>query len=358
MYRGLLEVSAVVAKDERVVVAATLTYRHLRTALTIALAVGVQSWAWSLDDARIVFGASTADGKSSVYMTTPEGADFEELTAHDPSASFPAWSHNGRAIAFSYSPVGLGISIHLMDPDGRNVRRISDPLAPGHHDWEATWSPGDDAIAFTSSRVGHDRRGIYMVDVAGGAPEVRVTDGGGPNWRSVGDAIAYHSWIREGVVDIHTMDGQGRPLAQVTDRGNLAITPSWHPRAQTIAFVSFGLDNSSLDILTVNADGSGEKRLTTHPADDRRPVWSPKGTQILFESYRDGGVGLYIMDLDGRIVRKVTDDRLVGRPGAWLSDLHGASWFDPDIPRSVSPIGRHATTWGWFKRLGTGRQTR
>ena len=231
-------------RDGTAVVAATLTYRHLRTALTIALAVGVQPCAWSLDDARIVFGASTADGKSSVYITTPEGADFEELTAHDPSASFPAWSHNGRAIAFSYSPVGLGISIHLMDPDGRNVRRISVPLGPAHLDWEATWSPRDDAIAFTSARMGHDRMGIYLVDVDGG-PERRLTGTNTwsrrANWRPIGDTMAYQS-SSTGSMDIHIMDGQGGDLGQLTDRPRHEGAPSWHPRTKAIAFESWDDD--------------------------------------------------------------------------------------------------------------------
>jgi Tol biopolymer transport system component len=344
-------------RDGTAVVAATLTYRHLRTALTIALAVGVQPCAWSLDDARIVFGASTADGKSSVYITTPEGADFEELTAHDPSASFPVWSHDGRAIAFSYSPVGLGISIHLMDPDGRNVRRISVPLGPAHLDWEATWSPRDDAIAFTSARMGHDRMGIYLVDVDGG-PERRLTGTNTwsrrANWRPIGDTMAYQS-SSTGSMDIHIMDGQGGDLGQLTDRPRHDGAPSWHPRTKAIAFESWGENDDNVDIHTMDADGSDEQRLTTHPTDDRKPSWSPDGTQILFESHRDGVMGLYIMNRDGRIVRKVTDDRLLGRPGAWLTDLHGASWFDPAVPRSVSPVGRRATTWGWLKRLGTGR---
>ena len=160
---------------------------------------------------------------------------------------------------------------------------------------------------------------------------------------------------RTGSMDIHIMDGQGGDLGQLTDRPRHDGAPSWHPRTKAIAFESWGENDDNVDIHTMDADGSDEQRLTTHPTDDRKPSWSPDGTQILFESHRDGVMGLYIMNRDGRIVRKVTDDRLLGRPGAWLTDLHGASWFDPAVPRSVSPVGRRATTWGWLKRLGTGR---
>ena len=98
------------------------------------------------------------------------------------------------------------------------------------------------------------------------------------------------------------------------------------------------------DIYTINTDGSDERRITKHLAWDGNPCWSPDGTQIVFESTRDDSQGLFIMDLDGRIVQKVTDER--------IASVNGASWFDPDVPRSVSPIGRRTTTWGWLKRLG------
>jgi Tol biopolymer transport system component len=59
----------------------------------------------------------------------------------------------------------------------------------------------------------------------------------------------------------------------------------------------------------MDADGTNERRLTAHPASDGDPDWSPDGTQILFTSKRDGDPALFIMDLNGRIVRRVTDER-------------------------------------------------
>ena len=61
-------------------------------------------------------------------------------------------------------------------------------------------------------------------------------------------------------------------------------------------------------------------------------------------SDRDGSNELYIVGVDGENLRRVTFGQFRG--------YEGFDWFDPDFPRSVSPVGRRATTWAWLKRLG------
>ncbi len=53
-----------------------------------------------------------------------------------------------------------------------------------------------------------------------------------------------------------------------------------------VALHLFRLFPLLLDVM--NADGSGQTRLTNDPADDSAPAWSTDGTQIAFESDRDG----------------------------------------------------------------------
>jgi hypothetical protein len=53
------------------------------------------------------------------------------------------------------------------------------------------------------------------------------------------------------------------------------------------------------DIAVINADGTNPLRLTTAPADDRSPAWSPDATRIAFTTLRDGNAEVYVMGADG-----------------------------------------------------------
>ena len=68
-----------------------------------------------------------------------------------------------------------------------------------------------------------------------------------------------------------------------------------------LAFVRAG------DIWVIAADGSVPTRLTTHPASDRSPRFSPDGAQIAFSSNRDGDFEIYVMSaLGGDVAQQLT----------------------------------------------------
>ena len=49
----------------------------------------------------------------------------------------------------------------------------------------------------------------------------------------------------------------------------------------------------------MNADGSGQRRLTRTAGFEYSPAWSPDGRKIAFASGRDGNSGIYVMNADG-----------------------------------------------------------
>lgn len=60
------------------------------------------------------------------------------------------------------------------------------------------------------------------------------------------------------------------------------------------------------DIYTVPTTGGKATQLTTHPAHDTRPVWSPDGKQIAFASDRNGNFDVFIMNKEGGAPTQLT----------------------------------------------------
>ena len=87
----------------------------------------------------------------------------------------------------------------------------------------------------------------------------------------------------------------------------------------------------------MNADGSGQTRLTDHLAEDTSPSWSPDGRHIAFQSWRDGESEVYVMNADGSGQARLTDNpwwdgtpQLVGPERAGRADSHAHSNANPD----------------------------
>ena len=82
-----------------------------------------------------------------------------------------------------------------------------------------------------------------------------------------------------------------------------------------LAFVRAG------DIWVADADGSNPTQLTTHPAADRSPRWSPDGRRIAFASNRDGDFEIFLMDADGGDQAQLTfNEGAQDRFPAWTAD--------------------------------------
>ena len=71
-----------------------------------------------------------------------------------------------------------------------------------------------------------------------------------------------------------------------------------------IAFVSNRDGNS--EIYVMNVDGTGLTRLTDDPGVDAYPAWSPDGSRIAFTSTRNGHYNIYVMNADGSGVTQLT----------------------------------------------------
>jgi Tol biopolymer transport system component len=103
------------------------TYRTRADTIVVAMALLCASLApraWCQEGARILFGGGEAGGATNIYMTTPEGEPPEQLKFFDGKrdwATGPAWSPDGRQIAFSASREWVTPRIYVIAPTGPTI---------------------------------------------------------------------------------------------------------------------------------------------------------------------------------------------------------------------------------------------
>jgi Tol biopolymer transport system component len=91
--------------------------------------------------------------------------------------------------------------------------------------------------------------------------------------------------------------------------------PRVSPDGTKVAFASNRSGTGNLYL--INIDGSGERRLTNHAADDGAASWSPDGSEIVFDSNRDGDYELYRMNLGTLNVTQLTFNNIDDRWPLW-----------------------------------------
>jgi Tol biopolymer transport system component len=132
-----------------------------------------------------------------------------------------------------------------------------------------------------------------------------------PSWSPDGTRLVFES-SRHGNVEIYVINADGTGERRLTRSGSdIANThPSWSPDGATIVFDSNR--GGAWNLYTVRPDGTGERRLTTAAGGvtenyARHPEWSPNGRLIAFDSDRDGNGEFYVIRPDGTGLSRVTE---------------------------------------------------
>jgi Tol biopolymer transport system component len=144
---------------------------------------------------------------------------------------------------------------------------------------------------------------VLIVALVGGSPAPPA----GAAFPGANGKIAF-STSRDGNDEIYVMNADGSGQTRLTNDLRGDTEPVWSPDGtKIVAQVNIGLDS---EIYVINADGSGEANVTNNSLTaDLRPSWSPDGTKIVFASRPTGGNNdIWVMNADGSGKDQLTTD--------------------------------------------------
>lgn len=278
---------------------------------------------------RIAF-TYDGDGIPQVYVMNADGSDPTNLTKDPAGGGGPWWSPDGAQIAFSSQRDGQP-DIYLMNADGSDVQQLTDdPALDGFF----RWSPDGSKVAFYS--FNEDVRGLLWLANADLSEETPLLEsihpagtnvecaGGFPGgWFPDGQRILYRgSQGATHALQICSVNVDGSDIRVIfSEPDTLSFFPTLSPDATKIAFVTdrdADTDNpGDTEIYVIDVDGGNLRRVTNDDATDTNPTWSPDGQWIAFASDRDGDFEIYIVQSDGKGLRQLTDNTASDSEPAW-----------------------------------------
>lgn len=106
-----------------------------------------------------------------------------------------------------------------------------------------------------------------------------------------------------GTSELYSVNADGSGQRRLTWTPQTEQSPAWSPDGSRIAYESNG--GGPFGIWLMNADGSGQTQIAGGDGGD--PAWSPDGTLVAFASSRSGTWNLWVMGADGSGLRRVSD---------------------------------------------------
>ncbi len=184
-------------------------------------------------------------------------------------------------------------------------------------EYRARLSPDKAAIAFISEQDG--RTMVETIKLTGETKDrVRVSQGEGSqsdhHWSPDGLRIAYLT-EEDGKSTVFTTELEDNRPARLTAIETDEVGP-WSPDGKDLLFAVYSGD--AVGIYKRNPDGVNEVQLTTE--NDFAPVWSPNSKRIAFISMRDGNPELYVMNSDGKEIRRLTNNEARESDITWSPD--------------------------------------
>jgi TolB protein len=245
---------------------------------------------------------SDRDGDFDIYVMNPDGTGQTPLTFNTSSDRAPAWSPDGRQIAYMRST-----ELWVMDADGQNAH-----LVAGSAGGAPAWSPDGTQIVFEDSPdlgvVNADGTNRRFIDTT--TDPFQMLWEQEPAWSPSGAEIAYANHVCAD--DTETCNLAGDVRAVKPDGSGLRIVssyrpdwdqdaPNWSPAGDKLAF---GVCSDEPDVCSSQevwvVDASGANRhvvpgtLGRYPT---QPAFSPDGAHIVHNATSPTGGASYNVDI-------------------------------------------------------------
>ena len=277
---------------------------------------------------KIAAVRNTSRVKKEIFLMNWDGSSPRQITYHQSIVMSPSWVPSGKKLAYTAfvyrrSLQGRRASIFLYD-FFRKKRKLVSSYHGTNLGADFLPSGRDMLISIPSKAGGLDifkfslRRKRFFPIKLGPKGVINVEPAIHPD----GKKIAFSS-DRSGRVMLYEMDQYGDNLKQLTFVGSYNSSPDWSPDGQSIVFS--GYSGGRFDLFLIK-DVHGKRktvRLTTARksngrwADNESPSFSPDGRQIVFTSNRTGVYQLYLINVDGTNLRRITFDRYNYKSPKW-----------------------------------------
>ncbi len=282
---------------------------------------GIRRWrAWAIP-VLIAAGFAVVGLGGGLWMRARKlpplpSAEPRQLTSSPGAKGDPALSPDDSFVAYQSDETG-NPEIWLMDLKSRVPLRLTND--PGS-DTSPAWLPDSSGLLFASDRSGS--LSIYKIPRLGGEPILLLPDAMNPSISPDGAKVAFARPDAAGQfrIGVAPLGDPGRATILTGRNDGLwdHLHPAWSPDGTTICYEDFR------DLWVVPAAGGKPSRLTNDHAWNLEPAWSPDGRAIYFSSYREGTHALWRIPASG------------GKPGRITSGMGPEG--HPSVTRSGSRL--------------------